>query len=386
MKPIRLVLTALTMIALYVLYQHVMGNVSSQCLEGESGRVCLQFYSQYFAYFGVIIALYVAALIYCYYPLHFTVVMAPAMFILYQLHASIAKQLSSPLSFGYEDVVTLAPLWGFAWVLLAVAALIVSKPHRFRMLLVAVILTSLIAAWFVFAGKGSNIHLSTLTGMVSQWRWSDLLHHALLIQLWLVLLIAMACMIMMIWIIQWIKKGSVELAVIGDALKIYVSYVAISTIILLSVPAGIYVNQQEVQNAQSFVDRLIPQLNAHYETYGEYPKSLQQFTEKEQTQAPFLLERHSYLVGRGRDSYYLSRPHKFCFVFHNPGIDFGYYSITSQRNWQLRETSEMLPGLLLEICDEKHLQFEEQLMLLQEGASMPNLDAPVKEMQRILGD
>jgi len=155
---------------------------------------------------------------------------------------------------------------------------------------------------------------------------------------------------------HWVKSGEFKFSYFSKTLHRLFLFSAMFFISALSIPLGEFYNEKDVKNARNYIDNIKKKVDKYYYENGEYPKFIEQFLPE--GESPKLLERHEFFTYGVRGTYYFSRAEKYCFLFQNPNRDFGYYSLTSERDWRFSRNSDSYDNVFINLCDESMKSYE----------------------------
>ncbi len=260
------------------------------------------------------------------------------------------NRISDASNYGFENFIILFNLWCFlAFCLLVLANIFYHKRTGFFYAIF--IISALFSFLFILFGRGALEHIGTLSGTIFREFSISNLYKSFLFKEILLFFIFSAIYGFIVLILHWVKTGLIIPNLFFSRLYIFSIFFVASVILLISIPFGILVNNQDVNYAKNYIGDIKTKIDKYYYENGEFPKVLDDFLDIKK-ENPFLLERHEYYSYGIRGTYYFSRDDKYCIIFQNPAINFGYYSITNLRDWQFTSNQDSFDNVFINACDE----------------------------------
>ena len=386
-KIIGLLIWASGLLALYTIKISVTPIppvAALMCGGGEFSALCQNLYLFYFYYYAAITVLYVGAV------LVFRDFWRPTVLLLltgagcYFIQAFTFEELKAVQTYSYEVFIIAFYHWAL-WMVILLAAACMLPRQRKIITLITLLLTVACTVLFTIQGRGSVEHITPLLGgLLADISW-DMLGLSVLAKL-LVMLMVGAVLIypLLAMLAIWVRHGKVTWRVWPRGVVYGVVYSIIALIPITSIPAGMQLNNKDIDEAKQFVDQLLPQIEEYQKEHKEYPQDLSQVVDLEAMETPRLLDIYEYIAYGTEGAYYLSRPEKYCIIFQNPGKDFGYYSLTSDRKWKFFSERQSLARAYETICDESGNLKDESLIAGHLG--LPNPDDPLAALGAEVGD
>lgn len=268
-------------------------------------------------------------------------------------------EMAAIQTFTYEYYYAALYLWMAALLWLFVLYLALGAP---RVLHAALVLTLIFTAIAVVEGRGSSEHVVSLIGLSFQ----EPSLRALLRSTLLYLPVAMLSLALAVGLLRvlwhWINRGGLALAAFSKPLQYAGIWVVVSLLPLVSIPLGEQLNEQDVEAALRYVEQQAVLAEEHRIETGEYPRDIRMVAHKD-AEKPRLVRIYEYYSNNIEGAYYLSRAKKYCFIVHNPGKDFGYFTLTSdQEDWSYYNNVPSLEEHYAEVCGERGLKSHESLM------------------------
>lgn len=257
--------------------------------------------------------------------------------------------------FGFRAYVTMVQYWA-SFMLCMQLWLVLYPDYRKVSRKLYLIATLLITIGLVVLGRGSVYQFNTLIGGLFLEVSYRALDYSFLWGQWIELTVLAVVYALIMVFVAFIKKGSPKVDVVDRVLKPTALVMGGSAITLISLLPGHWMAERDIEDAQHFVDKLIPSVEQFYEEEEEYPLSIVGGIVPLEEKLPFLLDRFEVLArpkaGGLKGGYYLSRPNKFCFMLQDMGITPGYYSITNESNgWKYFEyDGRPLESFFWEVC------------------------------------
>lgn len=282
---------------------------------------------------------------------------------------SILKKISNPASYGLDGFVTSYYFWLFLITTLLLLGLFYYE-NRIRFFKLAAIASLIAIIMLSFWGRGTYEQYYVLSGYFGQ--EYDLFElfksETFRIILWFFFATTIFGLLLVAY--EWIVSGNLVPNLFFRGYKVFLVMSLMLTFSLLSLPIGDFLNEKDVQKAKDFINDIKKDVDKFYLENGEYPKFISDFINEEK-ENPFLLKRHEYFTLGVRGTYYFSRADKYCFIFQNPSADFGYYSITSNREWRQYSDNKDFGNVYLSMCDES---LENEETLFSDHFGMPYAD------------
>lgn len=307
------------------------------------------------------------------------------------------RLIEQPSLYGIEWFIVLYYLW--VLLLLDIFLSIILLPVRRKSLLkTAAILTFIFIFIFAETGRGNFEQITPLAGgLYAKFGW-DMLWLSFSFRFFVFIAALSVIFAAISMISNWVITGSVNLAVFKTNASTAGVYFILLLVPVISIPLGDILNRKDVKEAKNYIDDIKKKVVKYYYENGEYPKFVEDMLPA--GRSPRLLERHEFFTMGVRGTYYFSRADKFCFIFQNPSSDFGYYSITSERDWRYNLKTDSYDTAFINLCDESeknfqdlisnHLGVESEDKLINElslEAGAPVMPAPMsKESSQILQD
>ncbi|MDX1949272.1 MAG: hypothetical protein SFT90_02080 [Rickettsiales bacterium] len=260
------------------------------------------------------------------------------------------ERIADVSNYGFENFIILFNFWCFASFILLVLANIFSE-NLSRFFHFSLILSGVFSFLFIFFGRGSIEHIASLSGTIFNGFSLASLSKGFLFKQVILYFIFSVIFGFIILILEWVKSGEIIPNIFFRSFKIFGLFLCSALIILISIPFGILVNNNDVEYAKNYIEELKPKIDKYYYENGEYPKVLDDIIDFSKPN-PFLLERHEYYSYGIRGTYYFSRSDKYCIIFQNPSIKFGYFSVTSGRDWQFTYNQDSFDNIFINACDE----------------------------------
>lgn len=290
--------------------------------------------------------------------------------VLFLSYAHTAKELSDIRTYTYESFIITFYLW-LALIVSSFIATILFPVLSNKITKSVVGITLIFSVFFVFTGRGGSEHIYPIIGgLLDEISWKSLRVSAMFIILASLPILALILAVVNN-VAEWIATGKIESKSYRKLLKQLLSFVLIMLIPVLSLPPAILLNNNDVQEAKVFIEKIIPKLQEYQKQKGEYPRALSQAV-PELGKSPRLIDRHEYFVFGVKGSYYFSRPDKYCLIFQDPGKDFGYHTITSQRDWKFITEKASLENSYISLCDEDGPTSHEGMLSTFLGLSKPD--------------
>ncbi len=282
--------------------------------------------------------------------------------VLFQAQNLAVQTVGDIRTFGYQKFIILFHLW-LALALIAEAALMLFSNRGKGILRVFFAITIVCSFAFVLYGRGSAEHVTAILGGLPygiSWRSAWMSQEA---QVWVWIMAIFLGLALIIGTAQWVRAGDLKHDYMRRVARNTLALLAMTLVPLLSIPPGLWLNERDVQEAKSFINRLVPKLQdfAHAND-GAYPPTLLHSVMEREMKQPLLLALFDFLAYETKGAYYVSRPQKFCFLIYNPGgTDFGYHSMTSEHGWKFTPyDGRSLEEIYAELCDDP-IGFQERI-------------------------
>ncbi len=265
------------------------------------------------------------------------------------------KRLQDPLRFGIEWFTILYYFWCF--IISCLLILVLSYRNRtIGLFVAAAIITLIFTAVFAWTGRGNVEHITPLAG--------GLFRSFSFGFLWLADSFRLFCLMTIFWVIwslfailiNWMRTGNTGLREILNTARILPVILIIMAIPVLSIPAGEHFNRKDVAEAKSYIEEAKKKADRYFYENGEYPKFIEEMLPEGN---PRLLQRHEFFTYGVRGTYYFSHEKKYCFLFQNPTRKFGYYSITSDRDWRYNKERGGYDDVFTSLCDESMQTYDD---------------------------
>jgi|GEM_PF-6179088 len=268
------------------------------------------------------------------------------------LFADLAlKQLTHPNTWGLDLFIISYYFWCFLVITVFVFALLF--PYRQKMVIIALLgITLVLTVFFGFWGRGTEEMLSPIFGLFFYEKTFSSFTMGFTYKLVVFTLLSAFVYSLVFQAIYWVQTSNVDIKLFFQPYYSALKFMPILLVPTLSYFIGSYVNERDVSAAKSFIWQVKSKTDKYYLENGEYPRVIEAFINSKETETPWLLKRHEYFSYDIPGTYYFSRADKYCFIFQNPNKDFGYYSITSTRDWRYIEEKDSFDNLYLELCDE----------------------------------
>lgn len=280
----------------------------------------------------------------------------------YAAHRFSGSLLSDPRTFGYEWFIGGFYFWGAILSSLLVLWLVYGLRFSTLAWQSGVVVTCIFIAIAVFDGRGSLEHITPLIGGLSlgfSWQYLSYSHLFYMCAGWLAAGVIYG---LAVTVMQWVKDGTLPEHIWVRSIVASLTFTLIGSLVLLSLPPALWLNQRDVREAKEFVESALPQLQAYYDEKKAYPPNLDE-SFRPDTTSPELLQYFDYYAQGFEGAYYFSRPEKFCFIFYNPGIHPGFHTLTSERGWKFFPFGTYaLETQYAAMCDEKTDERYEQIV------------------------
>lgn len=286
-------------------------------------------------------------------------------------HQFALNELADPRIASFEPLIVGSYVWLLASVIITL--LYWAYPQLAQRWWRAMAGITLLASLFLaITGRGSMEHVYTLVGGLP-WQIS-IAAYSLSKCLWLLLMLALTGIIIFIIhaITTWIQRGQVmpsHYSYLWRGWRMVFCGFAVAGVI--SYPAGLLLARHDVNASKAYIGKLMEQARTYKEKEGKFPVEITPFTAGLQDETPRLLKRYEYLAMGFPGSYYFSREAKFCFVFQDPSKPYGYYSITSDRDWKFMDEQSSLENTFLSVCDDMQPMSSEAMLGGQLGLNEP---------------
>jgi hypothetical protein len=285
------------------------------------------------------------------------------------------KTISKTEFFGLENFVIALASYSFFIILLFSICILFrhfEKPATFLAGVISIIFIFVLA----YLGRGTFEQYILLAGN----SFKDITLNGLLLsylfQLFIFILLTTIFFSLIDLAVEYIKLGHVHPRFFFLKYIYFFIFSLFISLLLISLPLGNYYNDKDVKEAKSFINSIKEQIDIYYLEYGEYPRIIEDYLPEDEN--PRLLKRHEFYTMGIRGTYYFSRPEKYCFVFQNPDYDFGYYSLTSNRDWAYSASTDDFENLYISLCDETQESYESLM------AGHLNLKNPDDELGKLL--
>ncbi len=280
----------------------------------------------------------------------------------------ILQKLSTPESYSFEAYIILFNLWCFINFNLLLVSLIFEN-RKFLFFISGTAISIVFVALFAEFGRGSFEHATSLIGGLFITPSVKLFFKGYLPQLIFSGLILSIILGLVFLALEWLKSGNIIPKLFFSRLTVFALFLLVSAIGLLSLPFGILKNNDDVAEAENFINELKSKIDKYYYENGEYPKIIDEFIDKKQS--PRLLERHEFFSFGIRGTYYFSRSDKYCFIFQNPAMKFGYYAMTSTQGWHFTNSFDSFDNVYINACGETN-EASDQLISNHLGMENPD--------------
>ncbi len=292
-------------------------------------------------------------------------------------HLLAANNLSDFRTYSYETLLIGFYIWAAFLLVFALALLI--YPVHFRKILFKTGIFSLVGFLLLtLEGRGSVEQLDLLVGGLLVERTWEMWTRSLTSDLLVIFAIGLVCWPFIYTCFAWIRDGNFTAVAWKNSVKTFCALILILGVVMLSIPVGMMVNKSDINEAEAFIDQIVPQLKRYYEKNGEYPRDLRALPGVMDKESPRLLKIFDYLANGYKGAYYFSRPQKFCFIFQDQGKDRAYYSLTNEREWRASHAWANLEEHHTKICDEGGPNSHESLIAGHLGVS--DFDNPLEEL------
>lgn len=373
-KTTKLSLLFLWCFLIFFLFKQQSGGVGAACVESETKSLCLWF-NHFYLFVYALVLISAAVAIYFLQSLWRSLLLSlSAVFSIYTAQSYTAGELSDIRTYGYELFIISFYLWVPAVFIFAVAALLFAE-NRKNIIKTALVFTVVLTLIFIFSGRGSTEHIIPITG--------GLLYSFSVDSLWLSnivkLCVAIALILPVYYTIEfarnWVKEGKFFLKGKADKARVILIFIWISFIPFISVPFGVLLNKYDIKQSKKFIEEIIPLVEKYKKENNEYPKIIADIAKNKPS--PRLIDIYEYLTYGTKGGYYFSRPEKYCFVIFNPGKDFGYFSVTSERGWKFFNNKSSLEEEYVSVCDENESTYEG---LIASRLGLPDQNDPIAKM------
>lgn len=281
---------------------------------------------------------------------------------------ALLKDISDPTKYGLENYFIVYYFWAF--ILFNITAISALFRYNKKLLISSIIFTLIISILLGFLSRGTFEANAALIGSYQIEGEFGNLFKAYNFIIWKVFAAFILSCSLVNLASGWVLKGEVKPKEFFKNLLLIFVLLPIIYLNLISLPIGNYFNKKDVSEAIDFIDKIKENVDKYYLENGEYPKVVVDYIEGKASD-PWLLKRHEYFSLDIKGAYYFSRPKKYCFIFQNPNKDFGYYSLTSTRDWRYNEDVKGFEDVYLKLCDETD-QSLENLVAGQIGLKDPD--------------
>lgn len=371
-------LTAISVGVITYIYYYLMFDISRLCTPlNENDKIaeyCPYVLNSYYLFYTLyaLIALKTAVLV-MWWRAHRARVFWVGIFTLLfamRFHAMLLAEILDPRIYTFEPMIVLS--YVFMLVLIGLTFLWWAFPAKSRLLTRIALITAVISIpLFAVTGRGSIEHAYMYVGGFP-WQIS-IAAFSLSRLLWLVAVTLFCGFIY--WLVRcvavWIRDGDaaqMRTRTILPSVAMMLTAIVVSS---LSYPLGLWFAARDVNDAKTFIADLIKEAKVYKERHGDYPKDIAPFATVMLHEKPRLLNRYEYLAMGYPGSYYFSRESKFCFVFQDPSKPYGYFSITSERDWKYIDEKATLEESYLSVCDDVRPDSGEGLIGAQLGLDNP---------------
>jgi len=380
-KPSRVILLLFWVAGIVTLYFQQIGPVAELCHGGELSDFCQLFSYFYISVYALILLAYGFAIYFFGNFWRLTALVLWSVSAIYIVHGFSALEISDVRTYGYEFFITSFYFWLALLTIFAVAAMLFYKTSV-RLAEVFFIFSVLASIFFAIYGRGGIEHIAPIMGgLLTDFSWRGLWLSNLFKGL-LVIALFGGTYFILTNLFNWIKDGQKWQISLRDIPETCIIFVIIGLLPLFSIPAGVFLNEKDLEEAKSFVENLEPQIEKYHQDNGQYPSDIKEFVENKEP--PRLIDIYEYLAFGAKGSYYFSREEKYCFIILSPGKDFGFYSITSARKWQFTPyQGKSLEQEYTSVCDENDGGMYETMLAQRLG--LPKPGDPVAKAGLALG-
>ena len=372
--------TALVAMLLY----YFLDVIPAECSKDDPLNLCRVVPLLYFWIFAIMAAMYGIMVAFLGNPLRFAIVAFVGIASFAWAFIYSAQELSDARTYGYEKFLIIFYLWVAALFTLFISS-IVFPERRKAIATFSIIGTILATYFFAFFGRGSIEQIYPLVGGLFEGiSWETLVASKLFL-----LIAAMLASVLSyafgIGMLDWVEKGKFfHQNLYSRAVKPAFLFMAIASVSLLSLPPGSSLNKEDVESAKGFIENLKVRLEDFRQQKKQYPKLLSEaFPDGWPDNTPLLIDRYEYLSLGFKGAYYFSRPDKYCMVFQDTGKDFGYHSVTSNRDWKQFKVAESIEKQFESVCDEEGPTSHEPLIAQYLGLGNP--DDPMNAIRDVPG-
>lgn len=260
------------------------------------------------------------------------------------------KELTSPNTWGLDLFIVSYYFWCFLAVTFFVYSLLFSEDINKKYKVFAMF-TFVLSVLFGFWGRGTEEMLNPIFGAVffektiSSFGVSYT-YALMLFIFWFAFIYSLVSLAA-----EWVINSKSDVKTFFSPYKAALKFLPILFIPMVAYFTGDYVNKNDVEEAKNFISEIKKKTDKYYLENGEYPKLIEEYIDKTKPN-PWLLKRHEYFSFDIPGTYYFSRADKYCFIFQNPNSEFGYYSVTSTRDWNYVLDTDSFDDLYLELCGE----------------------------------
>jgi len=374
-----------TLYALMMAYPMSLTDICTSSAPDE--KYCLALQNSYFYYYSLyalILALYGGLVAFTGNLIRWSIILFVTAISFFTAHKLAMSDIADLRTYGYQDFLIILHSWTALIASLLFAAFLFRKKWKIFALIAAI---STVIFTYIAANKGggSSDHLAALIGPTYlEFTWENLQKGYVFIYIRSFALMAVIFAVFT-GIFKWISRGDIkkEDNVLGY-LKISATFISILLISLISIPFGISKYEKQVEETKTFINEITAKLENYKKETEGYPHSIFEVV-KLDIKTPKLLDIFEYKANENKGSYYFSRDDKYCFIFMDGGINFGFHSLTSQRGWEYSKYEGVsLENSYIKLCDEDGAQSHEGLVASHLGLIDPN--DPVAAMGNDIGE
>jgi hypothetical protein len=268
----------------------------------------------------------------------------------------ILKQIQEPAIYGLEWFVVLYYFWCFA-ILNIFLSLILLPSNSKQLLSAALILTLILIPLFAYFGRGNFEQITPIAGGL----FAKINFRMLMLSFSFKLFLALAAIALISAFVAflgyWTIHGKFRLGFFTRNFILTILFFIILILPVSSVFLGEYFNRKDIAESKNYIEAIKTRVDKYYYENGEYPKFIEDMLPK--GSSPRLLDRQEFFTQGIKGTYYFSRSDKYCMLFQNPTRKFGYYSITSERDWRYAENAGSYDDVFINLCDESNKNFED---------------------------
>ena len=268
----------------------------------------------------------------------------------------IMKQIEEPSKYGIEWFIVLYYFWCFALFNMFLSLILMPSKTK-KLLFGALSLTIILIPFFAYLGRGNFEQITPIAGGLFAKISLKMLLLSFSFKLFLALASVALASVFVAMLGFWLVNGKFKLSYFKRNFLLTAIFLILLTMPVSSIFLGEYFNQKDVADSKNYIDALKAKITKYYYENGEYPKFIEDMLPD--GKSPRLLDRHEFFTQGIRGTYYFSRSDKYCMLFQNPTRKFGYYSVTSERDWRYVENGGSYDDVFINLCDESNKNFED---------------------------